>query len=195
MPRDAVDLLADLTDDQRAQIDAFAALMLKWNQKINVTAAKSIADVLAHCVDGIVAAKLIPAGAGTLVDIGSGGGLPLIPMAIMRPEVAMTGVEPIAKKWAFLVSCSRELGLKNVSARQGRVEELFDGNKYDVATSKATFELTRWLEIGLRLVKPNGAVLSFGSAAATPTSASPADVFDFVRDGASYWISRHWRVP
>lgn len=189
----AANLLAELSAAQRAQMEQFAALMLRWNKKINVTAAKSISDVLDHCVDGIVASRLIPPGAASLVDVGSGGGLPLIPMAIMRPDVAMLGIEPIAKKWAFIVSSSRELQLSNVDVKQCRVEDLSPTSPFDVATSKATFEMSRWLDIGLSLVGSRGAVLGFGSEAASPAVLSDNDLIRFARGGSSYWISRTWR--
>ena len=189
----AADFLAELSEERRKQMEIFAEAMLRWNKKINVTAAKNIADVLDHCVDGIVASRLIPRDAKMLVDVGSGGGLPLVPMAIMRPDVAMVGVEPIAKKWAFILSCSRDLGLANLEAKQARVEELGAVGTFDVATSKATFEMARWLDVGLSLVKPNGAVLGFGSAAAIPTISSENDIIRFSRGGSNYWISRTWR--
>ena len=193
MPIPATDLLAELTESQRAQMEKFAALLLRWNKKINVSAAKSIAEVLDHCVDGVVASQLIPRDATSLVDVGSGGGLPLIPMAIMRPDVAMVGVEPIAKKWAFIVSCGRELGLANVEGKQCRVEDLSKDSLFDVATSKATFEMSRWLEIGRGLVKPGGAVLGFGSESISPVVVAERDLIRFGRGGSNYWISRTWR--
>ena len=107
----------------------------------------------------------------------------------------MLGVEPIAKKWAFLLSCGRELGLANVAARQCRVEELAADVFFDVATSKATFEMARWLEVGRGLVKSGGAVLGFGSATTHPVVSSERDLIRFERGGSDYWISRSWRAP
>lgn len=186
------DVLASVSPEQRRLLDQYAVLMLKWNQRINVTAAKSVDAVLDHCVDGLVAATLFPANARTLIDIGSGGGLPLIPMAIARPDVAMLGVEPISKKWAFIITAARELGLQNVHANQCRVEDITE--QFDIASSKATFEMARWIEIGMRLVVPGGCVLGFGSSTSDANVTSPDDVQAFERAGSSYWIARTWRA-
>jgi 16S rRNA (guanine527-N7)-methyltransferase len=136
----------------------YAELLLKWNAKINLTAASSLDDALHHIADCEAILVHIPNDARTLVDIGSGGGLPAVVIAAARPEIVVSAVEPIQKKHAFLRTAARELGLPNLQPRAARIEDV-ELDAFDVATSRATFALDEWLARGLRLVRPGGVVL------------------------------------
>lgn len=136
----------------------YADLLLKWNARINLTAATTVDDALHHIEDCSAILKHIPDDARRLVDVGSGGGLPAVIIAAARPGLEVTAVEPIQKKHAFLRTVARELGLANLHPRAARAEEIEHG-AYDVATSRATFALTEWLAIGSTLVRPGGVVL------------------------------------
>jgi 16S rRNA (guanine527-N7)-methyltransferase len=139
-------------------LERYATLLLKWNERINLTAARSLDDAMHHIEDCLALLPHIAADARSLVDIGSGGGLPAVVIAASRPDLAVTAVEPIAKKHAFLRTAARELGLPNLDARLGRLEDV-ESDAFDVATSRATFAIDEWLERGLRLVRPGGVVL------------------------------------
>jgi 16S rRNA (guanine527-N7)-methyltransferase len=98
--------------------------------------------------------------------VGSGGGLPALPLALLRPDLVIRLCEPIAKKAAFLRTAIRELKLADrVALEARRAEELTEevaGNVprelFDVATSRATFAPETWLALGRRLVRPGGRV-------------------------------------
>jgi 16S rRNA (guanine527-N7)-methyltransferase len=151
--------------EQRASLVQFADLLIRWNQSINLTGAASVGIVVAeHYPDAYALARRLD-GRVRLVDVGSGGGLPALPLALLRPELRIRLCEPIAKKAAFLRTAIRELNLADrVELEARRAEELADelatapSLRFDVATSRATFAPEVWLALGRRLVRPGGRV-------------------------------------
>ena len=151
--------------EQTALLLRFADLLVRWNQSINLTGAKSNAAVVTeHYPDAFALAKRL-AGPARLVDIGSGGGLPALPLALLRPQLTVLLCEPIAKKAAFLRTAIRELTLSDRLALETRhgedlAADLADEppRRFDVATSRATFPPEVWLALGRRLVRPGGRV-------------------------------------
>ena len=139
----------------------YADLLIRWNRRINLTGARSVEAVVAeHYPDAFALSRRLDQPA-RLVDVGSGGGLPAIPLALLRPELTIRLSEPIAKKGAFLRTAIRELQLaERVSLGSGRGEQLAEEapGSFDVATSRATFEPGAWLALGRRLVRPGGRV-------------------------------------
>lgn len=134
---------------------AYVEAFVRWNQRINLSAARTPDDVADHVVDCLALIPHLAPGA-RVVDVGSGGGLPGIVLAAGRPDLHVTCVEPIHKKAAFLRQAARDLGLA-VTVMTQRVESV-EGN-FDVAVSRATFELVTWLERGMALVVPGGLVI------------------------------------
>ena len=116
-------------------------------------------EIIEHLIDSL---HVIPhlRGASRVLDVGSGGGFPVVVAAICLPDVAFTALEPVHKKHAFLRTAARELELANFDAAAQRIEDHEDRD-YDVATSRATFDLREWLALGLTLVRPGGHVLGF----------------------------------
>jgi 16S rRNA (guanine527-N7)-methyltransferase len=148
-----------LTARQQATLGAFTSLLMRWNQRVNLTAAKSAAEFDDHVADCLHVALHVPA-VGTMIDVGAGGGLPSLVVAIARPQLVVTALEPVHKKHAFLRTAGRELGLTTFDARAERVGAHAMTAGYDVATSRATFDLVEWLELGMLLVKPGGLVIA-----------------------------------
>ncbi len=143
----------------RAQLEAFKSLFLKWNKSINLSAARTLHDIDEHLRDSLhVVPHLAPA--TRIIDVGSGGGFPVVVAAIAAPEIQFTALEPVHKKHAFLRTAARELGLANLEAFATRVED-HPTRDYDVASSRATFDLPDWIHTGLSLVRPGGRVLGF----------------------------------
>jgi len=143
--RIADDLGVTLSEEERWALDRFWALLLTWNARINLTGARNQAELIGdHLPDALVMSRLVPRGA-RVVDVGSGGGLPAIPFAVLRPADELTLVEPRAKRVAFLRTAVRELGLAKVQVVAGRVEGLPAGSA-DVAASRATFAPGEWLQ-------------------------------------------------
>jgi 16S rRNA (guanine527-N7)-methyltransferase len=139
-------------------IGRFFELLLLWNQRINLTLSELVDE---HLPDSFGLAGLVPAGA-RVVDVGSGGGLPAVPFALLRPDASLTLVEPRAKRVAFLRTALRELGL-TADLLEARAEDLAPGS-YDCAASRATFPPDQWLAVGRRLVRPGGRVVVFVNA-------------------------------
>ncbi len=141
------------------KIGLFSALFAKWNKSINLSAARTPAEIREHIVDSFEVLPYLP-DTGRVVDVGSGGGFPVVVAAIACPQVNFTAIEPVHKKHAFLRTAARELGLVNLEAFAIRVDD-HDVHDYDAATSRATFDLPEWFATGLTLVRPGGVVLGF----------------------------------
>jgi 16S rRNA (guanine527-N7)-methyltransferase len=139
--------------------DAFLDLFEKWNRSINLSAASTRAEVREHLDDSLHVVPLL-ANAKRVLDVGSGGGFPVVVAAMSLPAVSFVALEPVHKKHAFLRTCARELGLPNLDARAERLED-HPPSDYDAAMSRATFDLKEWLERGLERVVPGGFVLGF----------------------------------
>jgi len=153
--------------DRRRKLEAYAELLATWNRRINLTAARSPEDILrVHVADCRALVRHIPADTERLLDVGAGGGLPGIVLAIERPEMAVTLLEPTHKKRAFLAAAARELALGRVRALAERLEDHGE-HDYDVAVSRATWPVEEWLERGLRHVRPGGRVLAMEGRAHT----------------------------
>jgi len=111
-----------------------------------------------HLLNCAVVAELIDGGPETLVDIGSGAGLPGIVLAMVRPELHVTLLEPMERRSRFLSECVAELGLANASVLRGRAEDV--GLRADVATARAVAPLDRLAELAVGVVRPGGMVLA-----------------------------------
>jgi 16S rRNA (guanine527-N7)-methyltransferase len=140
-------------------LEAFLDLFEKWNRSINLSAASTRAELRDHVDDSLEVVPLL-ANAKRVLDVGSGGGFPVVVAAISLPAVSFTALEPVHKKHAFLRTAARELGLANLDARAERLED-HPEHDYDVAMSRATFDLRDWLLLGLDRVVPGGLVLGF----------------------------------
>jgi 16S rRNA (guanine527-N7)-methyltransferase len=111
-----------------------------------------------HLLNCAVVAELIDDPGGTLVDIGSGAGLPGVVLAMVRPDLNVILLEPMERRCRFLAECVAELGLANASVRRGRAEETT--LRADVATARAVAPLDRLAELAVGVVRPGGMVLA-----------------------------------
>jgi len=101
---------------------AYAALLYKWNKTFSLTAMREQDKAVSHhLLDSLAVLPFVPA--GSLLDVGSGGGMPGIPLAIARPELRVTLLDSNSKKAAFLQQAAIELALPNISVHCGRVEQ------------------------------------------------------------------------
>jgi 16S rRNA (guanine527-N7)-methyltransferase len=117
-----------------------------------------------HILNSAVVAELVPPGK-TVCDIGSGAGLPGIPMAIVLPDTLFTLIEPMERRSDWLISVIDELGLKNVEVIRARAEEV--GEVFDIATARAVSALPKLLRMCIPLVRHGGEILALkGSKAA-----------------------------
>ena len=146
----AIALGLNLSAAQHAQLLAYLDLLAKWNKVYNLTAVRDPAEMLTHhLLDSLaVIAPLVrhtQGGAARVLDVGSGGGLPGVVIAICCPEMSVACVDAVAKKAAFVQQAAGVLGLSNLRGVHARVESITE--PYDVITSRAFATLadfTQW---------------------------------------------------
>lgn len=127
----------DLTDTQISQFEQIAEVYKDWNQKINVVSRKDIDDIyLRHVLHSLGIAKIQSFKSGAkILDVGTGGGFPGIPLAILFPETQFTLVDSIGKKIKVVEEVTDALGLQNVTAVNDRVEQI--SGEFDFIVSRA----------------------------------------------------------
>lgn len=143
----------------REQLLQYTALLAKWNRTYNLTAIRTQEDMVSHhLLDSlaIVPHLPMPTDAPALADIGSGAGLPGIPIALARPAWQVTLLESSAKKAAFLRQASIELRLPNVAVEEARVEQWRPLRGFAVVVSRAFSGLAQFIVACRHLVAPNG---------------------------------------
>lgn len=152
----------DLNDAQMNKIEMYSLLMQKWNTRIQMTSTRDPKEFISrHVVDSLELARDLATSEGRMIDVGSGGGLPGIVLAIARPNVELTLIEPTKKKQAFLAAAKRELRLANLQSFAVRDEELLqnpDFVPFDFAVARAVWSLPLWLERAQALVRPGGTI-------------------------------------
>jgi len=175
-----------LPEAARAKLDAYVVLLAKWNRTYNLTAIREPARMITHHVlDALAALPHLPSRRTLRVlDVGSGGGVPGIPIAVARPEWNVTMVDSNRKKTTFLTQAAIELGLANAHAVASRVEDLAGLGPFDVVISRAFADLRTFVDVSAQQLARDGAwyamkgVLPTAEIAALPPSvevvASPA---------------------
>lgn len=149
-----------LSDAQLAQLIDYLALLVKWNAVYNLTAVRDPAQMITqHLLDSLAAVPAF-ADAKRVLDVGAGGGLPGIVLAIWakeaRPDMQISMIDTVHKKTAFLTQVKAELGLANVTVYTARVEQLQVQEKFDVITSRAFAELADFVNWSGHLLKEGG---------------------------------------
>ncbi len=168
----------ELTDIQLSQFGQLGALYTDWNSKINVISRKDIDNLYEHHVlHSLAIAKTIRFTAGTrIADIGTGGGFPGIPMAIMFPECSFTLIDSIGKKVRVAQDVAQQIGLKNVVCRHERAEE--EKDKFEFILSRGVMPLPDLCAIASRLIDhkqqrnayPNGVICLKGGDLGSETA-------------------------
>ena len=153
-----------LSDAQHAQLARYLDLLLAANQTMNLTRITDRPQAeLLHVADALTALPFLPAGEHRLADLGSGGGVPGIPLAVARPDARVLLVESTKKKAAFLRQAVEQLGLTNIEVSDQRVEDLGLSNRratFDVATARAVALLPWLIEWAVPLLKKGGVLLA-----------------------------------
>lgn len=146
----------NLSLEQFAQFERLDGLYRSWNEKINLISRKDIDHLyLHHVLHSLSIARFIAMKPGTeVLDAGTGGGFPGIPLAIFFPEVQFTLVDSIAKKIKVVQSVADEIGLKNVRTRWSRVEDI--DQKFDFVVSRAVTGFAGFVAWVRKLVIPGG---------------------------------------
>ena len=145
------------------QFEAYLAMLVKWNGRINLTSVRKPEEIVRrHFAESIFAARQVPKKIRTLLDYGSGAGFPGIPIAICRPEIGLTLAESQRKKAAFLLEAVRTLGLKaEVWAR--RVEEMESGRVFDAVTLRAVDKMATACATAADRLAPGGWIAVFAT--------------------------------
>jgi 16S rRNA (guanine527-N7)-methyltransferase len=138
--------------------------LIKWNHKINITTITDPVEVASnHFLDSLVPARLIPPEAAML-DIGSGGGFPGIPLKVILPKLSVTLIDASRKKTSFLKHVIRTLKLENIEALHMRAEDLAIQpryiNRFDVIISRALSSLDAFVLLALPLLKNRGVIIA-----------------------------------
>ena len=165
-----------LSGKQLASLEAFAALLLEWNKKINLISRRDEENIwtshILHCISLLF--KVDPPGGSTVLDLGTGGGLPGIPLKIVRPDLILTLLDSTQKKINAVQDIIKALGLKETRAVWGRAEDV--GKKkehnrdYDVVVARAVASLEDLVRWSSPFLKPEGAMTSAFPAVGTDES-------------------------
>jgi 16S rRNA (guanine527-N7)-methyltransferase len=133
----------------------YLGLLQKWNRTYNLTAIREPSRLVTHhLLDCLAAVPHMPK--GSIVDVGSGGGLPGVPLSIVEPQRAVTLLDSNHKKGAFLRQVTIECELRNTQVHVGRAEEWQPAVRFDVAVSRAFSDLAGFAEAARPLVRPGG---------------------------------------
>ncbi len=160
----------DLSHQNIADLELFLQEMGRWNRVHNLTAIEGEKESIhLHLIDSIavlpIMRQFLLAPNPQIADLGSGGGLPAIPIAILQPEWHLTLIEAVRKKTAFLQHVRGKLGLRNVEVLSERVEAVAIQRpaQYDAVISRAFTHLARFLDLSLPLLKSDGLVFAMKS--------------------------------
>ena len=146
------------------KLDIYARLLVEWNAKMNLTAITDpVGIAVKHFADSLTAAPLLPQGAFSLIDVGTGAGFPGVPLALLRPDCKLTLLDSLNKRLTFLETVCREVDLP-VTLIHARAEEGGQRpdlrEKYDVACARAVAALPTLSEYCLPFVKVGGRFLA-----------------------------------
>ena len=148
-----------LADEMLEKLVDYIYLLHKWNATYNLTALKNPGDMLTHHVLDSLSVVPFLVKSRNILDVGSGGGLPGLVLAIVYPEKHVSMVDIVQKKTAFLNQARIELGLDNVTVHTGRVEKLQVEKKFDTIISRAFSSLPDFVGLSGHLLDRNGRLI------------------------------------
>jgi 16S rRNA (guanine527-N7)-methyltransferase len=148
--------------DAQAKLLAYVELLDKWNRTHNLTAIREVERMISHhLLDSLAVLPHLPSQRGLrVIDVGSGGGLPGIPLAIVRPDWQLVLLDSNFKKASFLRQAAIELPLPNVEVVAARVEDYEPAAPFDVAISRAFSDLAVFAGASRRLLAPEGRLVA-----------------------------------
>lgn len=149
-----------LSPETLVRLECYLDLLEKWNAVINLTAVRERERMVTlHLLDSLTLVPYV-AGRSRLLDVGSGGGMPGIPLSIACPHLKVTLLEPNQKKAAFLRQAKLELGLEQVSVVAERVERWLSPEPFDAIVSRAFSDLPDFVAGAAHLLAPGGALVA-----------------------------------
>lgn len=148
-------LQAMVTPEMQEKCLAYMALLQKWNKVYNLTAVRDSEEMLVlHVLDSLSVVPFVEA--GNVLDVGSGGGLPGLIIAITRPEVEVTTIDTVQKKAIFMRQVKAELGLSNAQVVHGRVEAYAPPTRFSQVISRAFSDIALFKQLTAHLIAPQG---------------------------------------
>jgi 16S rRNA (guanine527-N7)-methyltransferase len=168
-------LSADVSPAASEQLGAWLRELVRWNATHDLTAARSAGELTdLMLADAFVLARLLPRSVA-VVDVGSGAGAPGLPLALLRPDLRVTLVEPLQKRLAFMRLVLAGAGRLDVTLEARRGDALARAlslgpaeSAFDVALSRATLPPAEWLALAVRLVRPGGEIVALLAQDAAP---------------------------
>ncbi len=152
---EAMGLQSTVTPEMQTQCLAYLSLLQKWNKVYNLTAVRDPQEMLIlHLLDSLSVLPYIQA--GHLLDVGSGGGLPGLVIAITRPDVQVTTIDTVQKKTIFMRQVKAELGLSNVDVVHARVESYVPPSPFTQVISRAFSDIALFKQLTSHLMAPHG---------------------------------------
>ncbi|WP_288378292.1 16S rRNA (guanine(527)-N(7))-methyltransferase RsmG [uncultured Massilia sp.] len=162
--------------EQQEKLMGYLALMNKWNSVYNLTSLRDPMQMVTHHLLDSLAAVPAFAGARNVLDVGAGGGLPGIVLAITRPDMKVSMIDTVHKKTAFLKQVKAELELSNVTVHTMKVQDLEVSDKFDVITSRAFADLSDFLNWSGHLLAEGGRFIALkGTAPAHEQERIPSE--------------------
>ncbi len=144
-----------ITDEAKQKLLDYLALMQKWNKVHNLTAVRDANEMVTlHLLDSLVVLPHIDA--KHLLDVGSGAGLPGIPLAICLPDLQVTVIDSNSKKVSFMRQAKAELGITNLEVLAGRVEDIAPTKKFEIIISRAFSDLSLFISLTRHLLDVQG---------------------------------------
>jgi 16S rRNA (guanine527-N7)-methyltransferase len=159
------ELALGLDDKQHEQLLDYLALLFKWNSVYNLTSVRDPMQMVTHHLLDSLAAVPAFAQAANVLDVGAGGGLPGIVLAIARPGMKVSLIDTVHKKTAFLKQVKAELELANVTVYTAKVQELQVEQKFDVITSRAFADLSDFVNWSGQLLAEGGEFIALKGVA------------------------------
>ena len=150
------------TEQEREQLIRYLELMAKWNHVYNLSAIRDLDKMVSHhLLDSLVIIGnfrnwLSETMTPRILDVGTGGGLPGVVLAIMNPAWQLTLIDPVHKKTAFLTQVKAQLNLNNLTVVTGKVEDLPTDTPYDCITSRAFASVIDFVRLSQNVLKPDG---------------------------------------
>ncbi|GGE80722.1 16S rRNA (guanine(527)-N(7))-methyltransferase RsmG [Massilia psychrophila] len=158
-------LALDLDEQQHTQLLDYLALLFKWNSVYNLTSVRDPLQMVTHHLLDSLAAVPSFASAANVLDVGAGGGLPGIVLAIARPGMQVALIDTVHKKTAFLKQVKAELGLTNVTVYTDQVQQLRVALPFDVITSRAFADLSDFVDWSGHLLADGGQFIALKGVA------------------------------
>jgi 16S rRNA (guanine527-N7)-methyltransferase len=161
------DMQLAVSPAQQEKLMDYLGLMFKWNSVYNLTSLRDPMQMVTHHLLDSLAAVPAFEQARNVLDVGSGGGLPGIVLAIVRPDMQVSMIDTVHKKTAFLTQVKAQLGLNNVTVYTMRVEQLqkSEGDQFDVITSRAFADLSDFVNWSSHLLAKGGRYIALKGTA------------------------------